>query len=174
MPRQILSDAAARTRTLVRQVGEEILKEPGRIVGEAGRSVVAAPQENIPEPNLPQGTASTPPEPRQTTPTDANLAAARAKIRSFAQKRAQEWQRTEIQAQQAQQKRVQQIIESQLGQAPAPEAATLTPPKGKEKGKGVLGELKDFFKGKRSRKMGVAGLGQAKKQASGEFNKSQQ
>lgn len=171
MPRQILSDAAARARTLTRQVGEEILREPGRIVGEAGRSVVA-PQENIPEPHLPQGVASALPGPRQTTSTDADLATARAKIRSFAQKRAQEWQKTEIQAQQAQQKRVRQIVEAQLGQAPAPEASTLTPPKEKEKG--VLGELKNFFRGKRSRKMGVAGLGQAKKQASGEFHKSQQ
>lgn len=172
MPKQIASDAAQRARTLARQVGEEILKEPERIAQEAARLTGVLPSE-IPEPGLPQATASPPLKP-QSNSTSSDLAATRAKITSFAQKRSQEWQKTEIQAQQAQQKRVQQIVEAQLGHAPPSEPTTLGPTKEKEKGKGVLGELKDIFKGRRSRKMGVAGLGQAKKQASGEFNKSQQ
>lgn len=169
MPKQILSDAATRARTLARQVGEEILKEPGRIAQEATRSAGIRPQD-APESAIVQA----PPQAPTPGQTEAELATTRAKLRSFAQKRTKEWEKTEIQAQQAQQKRVQQIVQANLGQAPAPESSGLTPPKEKEKGEGVLGELKDFFKGKRSRKMGVAGLGQAKKQASGEFSKSQQ
>lgn len=172
MPKQILSDAAQQARNLARQIGSEILKEPELIAKEAARSTAVLPQE-IPEPSPPQAAVSSPPK-SQSNSSDAQLAAARAKIRSFSQKRSQEWQKTEIQAQQTHQKRVQQIVEAQLGHTPQTEPDVLGLDKEKEKGKGIIGELKNIFKGKRSRKMGAGGVGQAKKQASGEFNKSQQ
>lgn len=174
MVKQILSDAAQQARNLARQTSEEILKEPGKIAQEAARSTGLSPE----APQSPQF-----PQPSQSPPLGegaaAQLASARAKIRSFAQRRAQEWQKPEIQAVQAQQKRVQQIVETQLGHAPQGQPGQPEGPKEKApptggQGSGVLGALADFFKGKKSRKLGVMGLGQAKKQASGEFGKSQQ
>src|SRR3989344_4994708 len=151
MPKQVLSDAATRARTLARQVGEEILKEPGRMAQEAARSIGIVPQDTF-EQGFPRAVDTASPK---VAPKDTNsdLVATRAKIRSFAQKRASEWQKTEIQAGQMQQKRVAQIVQARLEHSQTTDQAVSgsnQPSQKEEKSGGFLRELKEIFKGKRS------------------------
>ncbi len=164
MVKQVFQDAAKQARDLARQVGMEVLKVPGEVIREGAKSV-----------GMEGGVVNRPSEvdrPGKQENVDQQLTAARARMSSFAQKRKQEWKQTEVQAGQQQQQRVGQIVEMQLGHTP--EGKPIEEAQKEEEGKkgGVVGAIAGMFSGKKSRKMG--GVGQAKKDSSGEFGKSHQ
>lgn len=171
MVKQIASDAIKQAKNLAHEIGAEIVRTPGEIGKEAARSIGLSRGEvkEIYAPSDAGGVSQS----DAAVSTDQKLAQARAKMRSFAQRRGQEWQGVEVQAQQKEQQRVGQIVESQLGHSQDNQGVIgKESQEQKEKKSGILGELSNIFRGKRSRKMGAAGLGAAKKQASGEFGKN--
>lgn len=164
MVKQIVSDAVKQARDLARQAGVEALKIPGEVVSQGAKSVGF-------EGGLPSSGPSQPGAREDQPAVDQQLAAARARMRSFSAKQTQGWQGAEVQGLRQDQKRVQQIVETQLGQVPQGEPAAEAKKEQEKKG-GLMGALSGMFKGRKSRRMGAAG--QAKRDSKGEYGKGHQ
>jgi hypothetical protein len=170
--KQVLSDAKKQAINLAKQVGMEAIKVPGEIAHEGYRQITGLSKDEVRQlygvDGGPNNASS-----GNELPKEQQLEALRAKMRVFSQRRAQEWQKVEVQTQQAQAQRVDQIVEAGLGHTPEGRPVKEVQ-KEENKKKGIADRMIEFFKSKRPKGKALLGLGFAKKQSMGEMGKSQQ